>query len=129
MNTSSIGKKNIVVIVWYMTLALLIQYHCENRRKQILKYSNKLNISKTSDDSYLIFTRVPKTGSEMLRNILFELSLQKNYSYYNGERMADSRRGQLKYFPDRKYYIDIWEGESLSQTQNGMHKRNFIARK
>ena len=125
MDTCSIGKNNIVVIVWYFVLVVLIQYYRENRHKQIWKYSNKLNISKTSDQSYMILTRVPKTGGEMLRNILYELSLQKNYSYYNGERMADARRGQLKHFEDRKYYIDLWKGESLSQTHTGMRKRNF----
>ena len=119
------GKTKFVVAVWCLALAIMFHFHCYTLKKRVITYSNELNNSKGCDQSYMILTRVPKTGSEMLRNVLFELSIQSGYNYYNGERMADKyeRRGQLRTYEARKYYTNLWAGGPLYQTHGGLIKR------
>ena len=102
---------------------LVYRYYSQPYRDEILLRQRELNNTLTSDQSYLIFNRVPKAGSQTIRRIIRVLAPINGFNLYKGLDTREYRKASEKYFlseEDKKFHIKSWSGHKNS-TIDGIH--------
>ena len=110
--------KKIDIVAWVsLTMTMLVyKYYYQPYRDKILLYRDELNNTITSDQSYLIFNRVPKAGSQTMRRIIRVLSEVNGFTLYKGIDTWEYRKPSEKYFlseEDKKFHISSWSGHNI----------------
>jgi len=75
-----------------------------------------LNNTITSNETFLIFNRVPKAGTESLMELLHFLAQMNNYTAAQDDGELKAKRGENPWLPlekDRKNYIEMLENPPL----------------
>ena len=120
-------KRDRVVYDIFATLALVTmanvyQNHYKQSKDELFTQQRLLNNTILSDNSYLVFNRVPKAGSEMLWSLIDKLALENNFTSYSDSMKAkDARGSENTYIPNpegRKYYVDMWRPKTLESVKN-----------
>ena len=105
-----------------VTLANVYQNHYKQSKDELFTQQRLLNNTILSDNSYLVFNRVPKAGSEMLWSLIDKLALENNFTSYSDSMKAkDARGSENTYIPNpegRKYYVDMWRPKTLESVKN-----------
>ena len=105
-----------------VTLANVYQNHYKQSKDELFTQQRLLNNTILSDNSYLVFNRVPKAGSEMLWSLIDKLALENNFTSYSDSMKAkDARGSENTYIPmklGRKYYVDMWRPKTLESVKN-----------
>ena len=103
---------NIFATISIVTLAIVYQMHYKLYKEEVFTQQRILNNTIVSDQSYLVFNRVPKAGSEMLWTLINRLAIENNFTSYSDSAKAKANRGsENAYLPNkdaRKYYVDMW---------------------
>ena len=102
---------------------LVYKYYYQPYRDEILLHQRELNNTLTSDQSYLIFNRVPKAGSQTIRRIIRVLAPINGFKLYKGLDTREYRKASEKYFlseEDKKFHISSWNGHKNSAL-DGIH--------
>ena len=116
-------KKADIIACVSLTIAMLVyRYHYQPYRDEILLRQRELNNTMKSDQSYIIFNRVPKAGSQTIRRIIRVLAPINNFNLYKGLDTREYRKASEKYFlseEDKKFHISSWNGHKSSRIHNG----------
>ena len=117
--------KKVDMIAWVsLTITMLVyKYYYQPYRNEILLRQRQLNNTIKSDQSYLIFNRVPKAGSQTIRRIIRVLAPINGFNLYKGLDTREYRKASEKYFlseEDKKFHISSWNGHKNS-TLDGIH--------
>ena len=106
-------------------LAIVYQQYYKQHKDELFTHQRILNNTIVSDQSYLVFNRVPKAGSEMLWTLIDILSVENNFTSYSDSMKAKNDRGAentyLRTAEARKYYVDMWRpktNESVKDINN-----------
>ena len=103
---------DIFATISIVTLAIVYQMHYKLHKEELFTQQRILNNTIVSDQSYLVFNRVPKAGSEMLWTLINRLANENNFTSYSDSAKAKANRGsENAYLPTRdgrKYYVDMW---------------------
>ena len=106
-----------------LTITMLVyKYYYQPYRNEILLRQRQLNNTIKSDQSYLIFNRVPKAGSQTIRRIIRVLAPIHGFTLYKGIDTREYRKASEKYFlseEDKKFHISSWNGHKSSRIHNG----------
>ena len=118
--------KKVDMIAWVsLTITMLVyKYYYQPYRNEILLRQKQLNNTIKSDQSYLIFNRVPKAGSQTIRRIIRVLAPINGFNLYKGLDTREYRKASEKYFlseEDKKFHINSWSGHKNSRL-DGIHK-------
>ena len=89
----------------------ILTMHKQSQEKSIELYRRRLNNTITSDQSYIIFNRVAKSGSETLRSVLSMLSKKNNFTMVR-DRHTESILSEQQ----RRYFFDVWKGSETQHT-------------
>ena len=106
-------KVDIIACVSSIITMLVYKYYYQPYRDEILLHQRELNNTLTSDQSYLIFNRVPKAGSQTIRRIIRVLAPINGFKLYKGLDTREYRKASEKYFlseEDKKFHISSWNG-------------------
>ena len=111
-----------------LTLVIVYQKHYQQYKQELHTQQTILNNTIVSDQSYLIFNRVPKAGSEMLWSVINRLAEENNFTSYSDSMKAKEERGSentyLPYVDDRKYYIDMWSPKTKESVKDERNLNN-----
>ena len=123
--TSQVMYKKVDMIAWVsLTITMLVyKYYYQPYRNEILLRQRQLNNTIKSDQSYLIFNRVPKAGSQTIRRIIRVLAPINGFTLYKGIDTREYRKASEKYFlseEDKKFHISSWNGHKNSKL-DGIH--------
>ena len=120
---------DIFATVALVTLANVYQNHYKQSKDELFTQQRLLNNTILSDNSYLVFNRVPKAGSEMLWSLIDKLALENNFTSYSDSMKAkDARGSENTYIPNpegRKYYVDMWRPKTLESVKNVNDLKNM----
>ena len=118
-------KKADIIACVCLTITLLVyRYYYQPYRDEIFLHQRELNNTLTSDQSYIIFNRVPKAGSQTIRRIIRVLAPINGFNLYKGLDTREYRKASEKYFfseEDKKFHINTWSGHKNSRL-DGIHK-------
>ena len=106
-------KADIIACVCLTITMLVYKYYYQPYRNEILLRQRQLNNTIKSDQSYLIFNRVPKAGSQTIRRIIRVLAPINGFNLYKGLDTREYRKASEKYFlseEDKKFHISSWNG-------------------
>ena len=84
---------DIFATISIVTLGIVYQMHYKKQKEEIFRQQRLLNNTIESDQSYLIFNRVPKAGSEMLWTLINSLARENNFTSYSDSAKAKATRG------------------------------------
>ena len=117
--------KNADIIAFVsLTITMLVyRYYYQPYRDEILLRQRELNNTLTSDQSYIIFNRVPKAGSQTIRRIIRVLAPINGFNLYKGLDTREYRKASEKYFlseEDKMFHISSWNGHKSSRL-DGIH--------
>ena len=123
--TSQVMYKKVDMIAWVsLTITMLVyKYYYQPYRNEILLRQRQLNNTIKSDQSYLIFNRVPKAGSQTIRRIIRVLAPINGFTLYKGIDTREYRKASEKYFlseEDKKFHIHSWNCYTNSRL-DGIH--------
>ena len=126
--TSQVMYKKVDMIAWVsLTITMLVyKYYYQPYRNEILLRQRQLNNTIKSDQSYLIFNRVPKAGSQTIRRIIRVLAPINGFTLYKGIDTREYRKASEKYFlseEDKKFHISLWNGHK-NRTLDGPQTSN-----
>ena len=131
ITTQVMYKKVDIIACVSLTITMLVyRYYYQPYRDEILQRQRELNNTLTSDQSYLIFNRVPKAGSQTIRRIIRVLGPINEFNLYKGLDTREYRKASEKYFfseEDKKYHISSWNGHkksTLDGIRNGPQTSN-----
>ena len=112
-----------------LAVIILHQKYLQHYRDELLIQQTLLNNTIVSNQSYVVFNRVPKAGSEMLWSLIDRLAQENNFTSYSDSMKVKNKRGSentfLKTKEDRKYYVDLWVNRGSVDVENE-EKPNFI---
>ena len=86
----------------------ILSKHKQLQEKSIELYRISLNNTVTSDQSYIIFNRNAKSGSETLRYVISILSTKNNFTMVR-DRHSESILSE----PQRRYFFDLWKSPEI----------------
>ena len=125
ITTQVMYKKADIIACVCLTITMLVyKYYYQPYRDEILLHQRELNNTLTSDQSYLIFNRVPKAGSQTIRRIIRVLAPINGFKLYKGLDTREYRKASEKYFlseEDKKFHINSWSGHKNIRL-DGIHK-------
>ena len=116
-------KRDIVAFLSLILTMIVYKYYYQPFRDKILLHQVKLNNTIRSNQSYLIFNRVPKAGSQTVQGLIRVLSKINGFNLYNGKDSWDYKHSSEKYFlseNDKRVHVDMWTGLN-DCTDNGVH--------
>ena len=120
---------NILATLSIVVMSIMYQTQYQHHMEELLTQRRMLNNTLSSDDSYLIFNRVPKAGSEMLWAVLNKLAIVNNFTSYSDSAKAKNERGsENTYLPDpesRKIYVDMWRSKTLDEVKDISNLNNM----
>ena len=79
-------------------------------------YQTGLNNTASSDQSYIIFTKNAKTGSETVKVVISELSKKNNFTM-----VTANYRESILSEESRRYFFDLWKGSRIQHSTNGKY--------
>ena len=124
MTTQVMYKKADIIACVCLTITMLVyKYYYQPYRNEILLRQRQLNNTIKSDQSYLIFNRVPKAGSQTIRRIIRVLAPINGFTLYKGIDTREYRKASEKYFlseEDKKFHIHSWNCYTNSRL-DGIH--------
>ena len=95
-----------------------------------MRHQIALNNTRLSDQSILVFNRVPKAGSEMVWSLINRLSHKNNFTSYSDSMEAKQQRGAENTYltsrDRRKYYADLWAPGGPTEYGQPIQKGNVI---
>ena len=106
-------KLDIIACLSLIMTMFVYKYYYQPFRDKILWHQLKLNNTIRSNQTYLIFNRVPKAGSQTLNGLIRVLSKLNGFNLYNGLDSWDYKHPSEKYFlseKDKRIHIDMWTG-------------------
>ena len=92
----------------------ILTIHKQSQEKSIELYRRRLNNTITSDQSYIIFNRVAKSGSETLRSVISMLSKKNNFTMVR-DRHSESILSEEQ----RRYFFHLWKGSDFEYFTEG----------
>ena len=92
----------------------------QSQEKSIELYRRRLNNTVTSDQSYIIFNRVAKSGSETLRSVLSMLSKKNNFTM-----VRDSHSESILSEEQRRYFFHVWKGSEIEYFAEGKKNKEI----
>ena len=116
-------KLDIIAFLSLILTMAVYKYYYQPFRDKVLWHQVKLNNTIRSNQSYLIFNRVPKAGSQTVQGLIRVLSKINGFNLYNGQDSWDYKHSSEKYFlseKDKRIHIDMWTGLN-DCTDNGVH--------
>ena len=120
---------NILATLSIIAMSMLYQTQYKQYKEELLTQRRLLNNTLSSDESYLIFNRVPKAGSEMLWSLINKLSIVNNFTSYSDSARAKNERGAENTYlttPEaRKVYVDYWRPKTLDMVKDIANINNF----
>ena len=120
---------NILATLSIVIMSVMYQTQYKRHMEELLTHRRMLNNTLSSDESYLIFNRVPKAGSEMLWGLINKLAIVNNFTSYSDSAKAKDQRGsENTYLPDqesRKVYVDMWRSKSLDMVGDTSNLNNM----
>ena len=120
---------DIFAVTSIVTMVIVYQKHYQQYKEEILTQQTILNNTIISDQSYLVFNRVPKAGSEMLWTVIDKLAAANNFTSYSDSAKAKEKRGSentyLKTRDDRKYYTDMWAPKTKESVKDERNLNNM----
>ena len=94
----------------------ILSKHKHSQEKLIELYQTGLNNTASSDQSYIIFNRNAKSGSETVQSIISMLSKKNNFTMvtanYRESILSEERR---------RYFFDLWKGSRIQHSTNGKY--------
>ena len=104
---------DLLACVSSLTAVLVYRYYHQPYQKDILWHRMKLNNTISSDPSYLIFNRTPKTGSQTVRGIIRILSSFNGFLLYKGKDQTPKNYSERYVLSEesKRYHIDLWTGD------------------
>ena len=103
-------------------LAIVYQQYYKQHKDELFTHQRILNNTIVSDQSYLVFNRVPKAGSEMLWTLIDILAEENNFTSYSDSMKAKNDRGAentyLETTDARKYYVDMWRPKTNASVKD-----------
>ena len=104
---------DLIACVSSLTAVLVYRYYHQPYQKDILWHRMKLNNTISSDPSYLIFNRTPKTGSQTVRGIIRILSSFNGFLLYKGKDQTPKNYSERYVISEesKRYHIDLWTGD------------------
>ena len=131
ITTQVMYKKADIIACVSLTITMLVyRYYYQPYRDEILLRQRELNNTLTSDQSYIIFNRVPKAGSQTIRRIIRVLAPINGFNLYKGLDTREYRKASEKYSlseEDKMFHISSWNGHKSSRLDgihNGPHTIN-----
>ena len=113
---------NILATLSIIAMSMLYQTQYKQYKEELLTQRRLLNNTLSSDESYLIFNRVPKAGSEMLWDVINKLARLNNFTSYSDSAKAKANRGAENcYLLDpgaRKVYVDMWKPKTIDMVED-----------
>ena len=120
---------HIFAVTSVLAVIILHQKYLQYYRDELLIQQTLLNNTIVSNQSYVVFNRVPKAGSEMLWSLIDRLAQENNFTSYSDSMKVKNQRGNentwLKTKEDRKYYVDLWVNRGSVDVENE-EKPNFL---
>ena len=131
ITTQVMYKKADIIACVSLTITMLVyRYYYQPYRDEILLRQRELNNTLTSDQSYIVFNRVPKAGSQTIRRIIRVLAPINGFNLYKGLDTREYRKASEKYFlseEDKKFHIHSWncyKNSRLDGIHNGPQTSN-----
>ena len=106
-------KLDIIACLSSIMTMVVYKYYYQPFRDKILWHQLKLNNTIRSNQTYLIFNRVPKAGSQTVNGLIRVLSKLNGFNLYNGLDSWDYKHPSEKYFlseKDKRIHIHMWTG-------------------
>ena len=94
----------------------LLSKRKHSQEKMIKLYQTGLNNTASSDQSYIIFTKNAKTGSETVKVVISELSKKNNFTM-----VTANYRESILSEESRRYFFDLWKGSRIQHSTNGKY--------
>ena len=109
-----------------LTAVLVYRYYHQQYQKDILWHRLKLNNTVSSDPSYLIFNRTPKTGSQTVRGIILILSSFNGFMLYKGKDQKVKKYSERYVLSEesKRYHIDLWTGDMTAAGEKQQQLRS-----
>ena len=108
---------------------IVYQRHFTQYKKELRTQQTILNNTIVSDQSYLVFNRVPKAGSEMLWTLIDQLADKNNFTSYSDSPKAKEQRGAENTYlttrDGRKYYVDMWAPKTKKSVKDERNLNNI----
>ena len=96
----------------------ILYKHKQSQEKLFELYRTGLNNTSTSDQSYMIFNRNAKSGSETLQSIISRLSKTNNFTM-----VTDWNSATIMSEEQRRYFFYLWTGFPIRHTSTGKYNR------
>jgi len=109
-----------ITIICALVIAFLLSDYTK-LKENISNEAKLLNNTQHANQSFIIFNRVPKAGSETLWGLLDRLQYGNNFSSYSDSQEAKRIRGNENTLLDsdsRKYYVNMLLENSFSEELN-----------
>ena len=96
----------------------ILYNHKQSQEKSFELYRTGLNNTITSHQSYMIFNRNAKSGSETLQSIISRLSKTNNFTM-----VTDWNSATIMSEEQRRYFFYLWTGFPIRHTSTGKYNR------
>ena len=121
---------DLLIIVCAALTGYFLQNYSNLKRSLDLE-SGALNNTKYANQSFLIFNRVPKAGSETLWGLLDILANHNGFQSYSDSAEVKNQRGSencyLRAYEDRKSYVKMMRDEEVRFTINIYIHNTYIS--
>ena len=117
---------DLLIILCAAFIGYFLQNYSNLKRSLDLE-SGALNNTKYANQSFLIFNRVPKAGSETLWGLLDILANHNGFQSYSDSAEVKNQRGSencyLSAYEDRKSYVKMMRDEEVRFAINNLFLR------